>query len=53
MASSNWGNLRCERESFNPADSYAVVTLCGEVVVGHVPQIISATCSAFLRRGVL
>ena len=44
-------NLRCERESFNPADPYAVATLRGEVVVGHVPRIISAACSAFLRRG--
>ena len=28
-----------------------MATLRGEVVVGHVPRIISAACSAFLRRG--
>ena len=46
-------NLCCERESFNPADPYAVATLRGEVVVGHVPRIISAACSVFLRGGVI
>ena len=29
--------LSCERESFNPSDPYAVATLHGGVVVGHVP----------------
>ena len=28
-----------------------MATLHGEVFVGHVPRIISAACSAFLRRG--
>ena len=27
--------------------------LNGTVVVGHVPRVISATCSAFIRRGVV
>ena len=45
------GTVRCERESFNPNNPYAVATLNGAVVVGHVLQVISATCSAFIRRG--
>ena len=43
--------MRCKRESFNPSDPYAVATLNGTVVVGHVPRVISATCSVFIRRG--
>ena len=45
--------LCCERESFNPSDPYAVTMLylLGLYVVGHVPRIISAACSAFIRRG--
>ena len=31
--------LCCERESFNPSDPYAVATLNGTVVVGHVLQV--------------
>ena len=41
--------LHCERESFNPSDPYAVAT---SVVVGHMPQVISAACSVFIRGGV-
>ena len=37
---------------FNPSDPYAVATLHGGVLVGHVPQIISAICSAFIRGGI-
>ena len=43
--------LCCESESFNPSDLYAVATLRGGVVVGHMLQIISAACSVFIRRG--
>jgi len=46
------GAVLCrERESFNPSDPYAVAMLHDGAVVGHVPHIISAVCSAFLRRG--
>ena len=44
--------LCCERESFNPCDPYAVPTLNGTAKVSHVPRVISATCSAFIRRDV-
>ena len=43
--------LSCEREIFNPSNPYAVATLNGTVVVGHMPQVISATCSAFISKG--
>ena len=43
--------LHCKRERFSPSDPYAVAMLHGEVIVGHMPRIISAACSAFIRRG--
>jgi len=47
--------LCCERERFNPSEPYfvcyAVAMLHDGAVIGHVPHIISAVCSAFLRRG--
>ena len=39
------------KESFNLRDPYAVATLRGGVVVGHVPRIVLAVCSAFIRGG--
>jgi len=43
--------LRCKRERFNPSDPYTVTMLHDGAVVGNVPCIISAVCSAFLKRG--
>ena len=43
--------LYCKKESFNPSGPYAVVTLNGTIVIGHVPRVISTACSAFIRRG--
>ena len=38
--------LHCGRESSNPSDPYTVAMSNGTVVVGHVPQVISAAYSA-------
>ena len=38
-----------QRETINPSDPYAVATLHDTVVVGHMLQIISAACLAFIR----
>ena len=47
--------LNCYRELGNSHDPYAVAVkkwIGGEIrVVGHLPQIISAICSLFIRRG--
>ena len=45
------GKFYPAKQSFNPSDLYAVTMLHGGVVIGHVLQIISAACSAFIRRG--
>ena len=41
--------LECIREN-NDKDWYAVAAMKNNVVVGHVPRIISAACSLFLQR---
>jgi len=51
--------LRCKRERFNPSEPYAACYVVRAMLnmvlhdgaVGHIPHIISAVCSAFLRRG--
>ena len=48
MASPNWSSFACQRKRFNPSDAF-VVAMLHDVVVGHVPQVISAVCSAFTR----
>ena len=42
--------LPCQQERGNVHDSYSVATVDGNTVVGHVPRVISAHCSLFLRR---
>ena len=42
--------LTCAIEEGNNHDPYAVAVMKGELIVGHVPRKISATCSLFLRR---
>ena len=43
--------LSCQREEGNPNDVYAVaVKTAANIVVGHLPRKISATCSLFLSR---
>ena len=44
-------SLPCLRERGNPEDPYAVSVNKDQEIVGHVPRIISAFCSSFLRRG--
>ena len=43
--------LRCERESGNSQDPYAVAVQKDGLTVGHVPRTISCLCSMFVRRG--
>ena len=47
MGSSNWGYSTLQK--VNPSDPYAVATLNGIAVVGYMPRVISAVCSAFIR----
>ena len=42
--------LRCERESEDAVDPYAVAVLENATIVGHVPRKISIACNLFLRR---
>ena len=43
--------LRCQRETSNPTDRYAVAIVKDSCIVGHLPRKISAICSIFIRRG--
>ena len=44
--------LPCEREPGNARDTLAVaIRPSGDLTVGHVPRLISAICSIFIRRG--
>ena len=43
--------LICRREDGNGHDRYTVAVVKSAKVVGHVPYMISYTCSSFLRRG--
>ena len=52
--------LMCEREIGNPHDTHAVanITSAGVVstttrIVGHIPRMISAVCSIFIRHNIL
>ena len=40
--------LKCQRETGNPHDTFAAVVLKSEVLVGHVPKKISFICFLFL-----
>ena len=42
--------LKCERETSNRHDPFAVAIRKDGIMVGHVPQKISTICSLFLRR---
>ena len=42
--------FQCEREEGNSEDPYAVAIKHSGEVVGHVPRLMSAACSLFLRR---
>ena len=43
--------LNCVRETVNQHDPYAVAVVKDGATVGHVPRMISALCSLFIRRG--
>ena len=45
------GELPCQREDGNKADSFAVAVVRGEAIVGHVPKKISSVCSLYLTLG--
>ena len=42
------GELPCQREDGNRADSFAVAVVRGEAIVGHVPKKISSVCSLYI-----
>lgn len=42
--------LMCEREPGNRMDPFAVAVIKNGTTVGHVPRMISASCSLFLRK---
>ena len=42
--------LQCVQEPRNTTNPYAVAVMKGNMVVGHVPRIISSACSLFLRK---
>ena len=42
--------LQCVREPGNTTDFYVVAVMKGNMVVGHVPRIISSACSLFLKK---
>lgn len=44
-------DLECVREAGSIHDPSAVAIIKDSVIVGHVPRIISAVCSSFIRRG--
>ena len=43
--------LICKREPGNQSDTHAVAVTKADIIVGHVPRIISPICSIFIRRG--
>ena len=43
--------LQCQRETGNRYDLYAASTMKNDVVVGHVPRLISSLYSIFIQRG--
>ena len=44
-------HLICERESLNPSDRYAVAVVKDDVIIGHLPRVLSQLCSLFIARG--
>ena len=44
------GVVLCYERESNP---YAVVMFRDDVMIGHVPRVISAVCSVFIRRSVI
>ena len=43
--------LTCKREPGNRSDTHAVAVTKADIIIGHVPRIISPICSIFIRRG--
>ena len=43
--------LHCEREIGNSLDTFAVAIKTDTEIVGHVPRLLSAICSLYIRRG--
>ena len=41
----------CEREALNPNDRYAVAVMKNDVVISHLPTVLSQICSLFIARG--
>ena len=39
------GELPCQHEDGNRADSFTVAVVRGEAIIGHVPKKISSVCS--------
>ena len=44
-------HLICERESLNPSDRYAVAVMKDDVIIGHLPRVLSLLRSLFIARG--
>ncbi len=45
--------LQCKREVSNVKGRYAIAVVIDEIVVGHLPMVISLACSLFIRRGII
>ena len=41
----------CEREMLNPSDRYAVAVLKDNIIIGHLPWVLSRLYSSFIARG--
>ena len=50
-ASTHHETFHCSHVQGNVHDPYAVKVMKSDVVVGHLPKKISATCFLFLRKG--
>ena len=44
-------HLICERETLNSTDRYAVAVLKDDIIIGHLPRVLSRICSLFIVRG--
>ena len=44
-------HLTCERETLNSTDRYTVAVLKDDVIIGHLPRVLSRICSLFIARG--
>ena len=43
-------HLTYERETLNSTDSYAVAVLKDNVIISHLPRVLSRICSLFIAR---